>query len=92
MIPLPKRTLRTIVQGITAIAASILLSVGLTSLERETELIKLGNITQIPPFVFSGPVDSSYNGYYFIEKASERSTEEIRNRFGDTALFLESLF
>ncbi|MBI2665414.1 radical SAM protein, partial [Candidatus Woesearchaeota archaeon] len=67
-------------------------SVGLTSLERETELIKLGNITQIPPFVFSGPVDSSYNGYYFIEKASERSTEEIRNRFGDTALFLESLF
>ncbi len=79
--------------AITAAAASILLALGVGSyVNHDAQMIRQAHINEIPPFVFSGPLDSPYGVSFFVKRAAQRANEEVGEKYGLTDFFDTSVF
>ncbi|HLD73076.1 MAG TPA: radical SAM protein [Candidatus Nanoarchaeia archaeon] len=79
---------RKAVTAITAAAASVLLALGVGSyIKHDAQRIKQEHITGIPPFIFSGALDSPYDSDFFVKRALERANNDIEEKYGLTNFF-----
>lgn len=85
------KTGRKTASVITSVAASLLLALGIGAyIDYDAQEIKREHIADIPPFVFSGSLDSPYGSDFFVKRALEKANRDVEEKYGLTDFFENS--